>query len=127
MKNNKKSQIKSFDFFNKKDNVEEYTRMYGDINFSVEYPANLQRANIICSILDEIKPEKLIDAGCGTGMPLIQILKMDIDAIGYDKSDNMVKQAKENLEKYGHDPSKVSIGNFEDPIHTFFVVKYPET
>ena len=113
----KKNVIDSYDFFNKESVVEEYTRMYGKINFQNEYPANLQRLLITLSLLKEIKPNNLVDAGCGTGMPLIEILNNGIDASGYDKSKNMVEKAKSNLEKANHDPNRVTIGDFENPIN----------
>ena len=61
----------------------------------IKYPINNLRLNIIKKLL-KYKPKKIIDAGCGSGMPLIQI-KMGFNITGYDKSLEMVNKAKENL------------------------------
>lgn len=109
--------IESYKFFNKESLVEEYSRMYGTPTFDKGYPANRQRLSIIMSLLKNIKPENLVDAGCGSGMPLVEMLSLGFDAIGYDKSTNMVNQAKINLEKNNFASNRVTLGDFQNPKH----------
>ncbi len=111
------NKIKAYEYFNKQDCVNNYTSMYGIPNFKKEYPANKQRLSVIMTLLDKIKPINVIDAGCGAGMPLIEILKMGYNVSGYDKAMNMVEKAKANLSANNLDPERVCIGNFENPMH----------
>lgn len=113
----KKTKIEAFEHFNNKSAIDSYTRMYGSPDFKNGYPANKQRLAIIMTLLDKIKPKNISDAGCGAGMPIIEMLKMGYDVTGYDKSQNMIERAKTNLINNGFDPDKVCIGNFEDPDH----------
>ena len=109
--------IEAFEYFNIESCVNSYNTMYGSPDFKNKYPANKQRLAIIMTLLGKIKPKNINDAGCGAGMPIIEMLKMGYDVTGYDKSQNMIKNAKTNLIKNDFDPDKVCIGNFEDPDH----------
>ena len=93
------NKIKAFQFFNRDISVKEYSDMYKKINLTIRYPANIKREKIFLDLLKKYKPKKIIDAGCGAGMPLIDIKKKGFNIIGYDKSKNMVLEAKENLKK----------------------------
>ena len=67
------SKTNAFKFFNEDYSVKEYSDMYKNINFDVRYPANVRREQIFVKLLKKHKPKKIIDAGCGAGMPLIDI------------------------------------------------------
>jgi SAM-dependent methyltransferase len=107
----------AFEFFNSKKEVEHYNDIYGDMDFSNTYPANSKRLDIFLSIINEINPKKIIDAGCGNGMPIVAMLKKGYLVEGYDKSENMLIQAKKNIVKNGFNANIVDVGNFENPIH----------
>ena len=62
----------SYKFFNKSKNTNHYNKMYK----KKLYEPNVKRLEIIKKLLKIYKPKKIIDAGCGTGMPLIKIKKM---------------------------------------------------
>jgi len=109
--------ILSHKFFNSKDNANHYFQIYKKINFKESYPANVKRLEIFKSLIKKYKPKSIIDAGCGAGMPLIQIKKMGFNIVGYDKAKNMVKEAKANLIKYKLPKNLIDIGNFENPKH----------
>ena len=91
--------ILSHKFFNSKDNANHYFQIYKKINFKESYPADVKRSEIFKSLIKKYKPKIIIDAGCGAGMPLIDIKKRGFNIIGYDKAKNMVLEAKENLKK----------------------------
>lgn len=108
--------ISSYKFFNLKNNIKYYEN-YSKIDFKESYPANIKRLEIFLPLIKKYKPKKIIDAGCGTGIPLIKIKKMGFNISGYDKAKNMVKQAKINLKKNNFDENLIQLGDFENPKH----------
>ena len=109
--------ILSHKFFNSKKETSYYSQLYKKINFEESYPADVKRLEIFKSLIKKHKPKTIVDAGCGAGMPLIQIKKMGFNITGYDKAKNMVKEAKANLIKYKLPEKLIDIGNFENPKH----------
>jgi SAM-dependent methyltransferase len=107
--------IPAYTHFNQNSVVDNYTEMYENIDLNKGYPVNLQRLNIVLSLLDKIQPKKIIDAGCGAGQPLIEILKSGYNVSGYDKSENMILEAKENLSNNNFSKNLVGMGDFENP------------
>ena len=81
------------DYFDNISEIEHYNKIYGELDFATTYPENLKRLEIFLSIIDTIKPSKIIDAGCGNGMPMIAMLEKGYSVSGYDKSENMLIQA----------------------------------
>jgi len=121
-KNKKKENVKKIsaaNFFDIQKQIYHYNEIYseGKPNFKELYPANLQRLNIFLSILNNIKPKTIVDAGCGNGFPLLKLLKDGFKASGYDKSKNMIKEAKKKLSSTGYDSSLATVGDFENPTH----------
>ena len=109
--------IQSYKFFDLKFNTKYYSKIYEKVNLSESYPANLKRLQILLPLIQKYKPKKIIDAGCGAGIPLIKIKKMGFNIYGYDKSINMVKQGKINLKKNNLDENLIQLGNFENAKH----------
>ena len=108
--------INASQFFNKDYSVKEYSDMYKKLDFNdISYPANVKREMIFIELLNKHKPKKIIDAGCGAGMPLVNIKKRGFDIIGYDKAENMVLEAKENLKNNKLSPDLVFYDDFENP------------
>ena len=107
--------IKAFQFFNKDYSVKEYTEVYKKLRLDIRYPANVKREEIFVKLLKKHKPKKIIDVGCGTGMPLIDIKKRGFNIIGYDKAKNMVLESKKNLKKNKLSPDLVFYDDFENP------------
>ena len=105
----------AFQFFNREKEVKQYSDMYKKLDFDFSYPANVKREQIFVELLNKYKPTNIIDAGCGAGMPLIDIKKKGFDIIGYDKAKNMILEAKENLKKNNLSPDLVFYDDFEDP------------
>ena len=91
--------------------------MYKSIDFKKNYPANVKRLEIFTSLLKKYKPKKIVDAGCGSGLPLITIKKMGFNINGYDKAKNMIIEAKINLKKHNLSEDLVKLGDFENPKH----------
>ena len=105
----------AFKFFNNETQVKEYTDMYKDVRLDLRYPANVKREKIFLNLLKKHKPKAIVDAGCGTGMPLIDIKKKGFNIIGYDKAKNMVQEAKDNLIKNNLPPDLIFHDDFERP------------
>ena len=107
--------IKAFKFFDRKYSVDSYSEMYKKLRLDIRYPANVKRLEIFTNLLKKHKPKKIIDAGCGAGMPLIYIKKKGFNIIGYDKAKNMLLKAKENLKINKLSPDLVFSDDFENP------------
>ena len=107
--------VPAFKHFNKKKTANEYSQMYNSKRSHYKYPINKFRLEIIKKLLLKHNPKKIVDAGCGSGMPLIQIKKMGFNIIGYDKSLEMVNKAKKNLKAKNLSEKLVSLGDFEKP------------
>ncbi len=105
----------AFKFFNKEYSIDEYTELYKKIRLDIRYPANVKRLEIFINLLKKHKPKKIIDAGCGAGMPLIQIKKKGFNIYGYDKAKNMVLEAQQNLKKNKLSTDLVFYDDFEKP------------
>ena len=65
----------AFKYFNKEYSVDEYTEVYKKLRLDLRYPANIKRLEIFINLLKKHRPKKIVDAGCGAGMPLIEIKK----------------------------------------------------
>ena len=105
----------AYEFFNSDYSVDRYTELYKKIRLDKRYPANVKRLEIFLNLLKKYKPKKIVDAGCGAGMPLISIKKRGFNIIGYDKAKNMVDEAKKNLEDSRLSSDLVFNDDFENP------------
>ncbi len=113
-----KNKRDAYSFFNTKKQIEHYTDIYNqEPNFKVDYPANKKRLEITIKQLKKINPKKILDAGCGNGLPLINIKKKGFNIEGFDKSKNMVLAAKENLKKNKMDPNLIFNWDFSKKIN----------
>ena len=105
----------AFEFFNSDYSVDRYTELYKKVRLDKRYPANVKRLEIFINLLKKHKPKKIIDAGCGAGMPLIEIKKKGFTITGYDKAPSMVEEAKKNLNKNNLPTNLVFYDDFENP------------
>lgn len=83
------------------------------------YPDHVFRLNIFKELLASLRPTTVLDAGCGSGIPLLTFLNNGYDAYGFDLSPDMVAQAKRNVNRWGYDESRVFHGdldNFDSPM-----------
>lgn len=110
-----KKKIEAYKFFDRGYSVDWYSELYKKLRFDIRYPANVKRLEIIINILKKHKPKKIVDAGCGAAMPLIYIKKSGFNIKGYDKSKNMLIEAKENLKKNKLPIDLVFQDDFENP------------
>ena len=107
--------IDAFKFFNKDFQVKEYSDMYKKLRFDIRYHQNVKREEIFVNLIKKHKPKKIVDAGCGTGMPLIDIKKRGFNIIGYDKAKNILIEAQKNLKKNKLPSNLVFNDDFENP------------
>lgn len=105
----------AFKFFNSDYSIDRYTELYKKVRLDKRYPANVKRLEIFINLLKKHKPKKIVDAGCGAGIPMISIKKKGFNIIGYDKAPGMVKEAKNNLIKYKMKDTLVFKDDFENP------------
>ena len=105
----------AYKFFNKDYSIKEYSALYKKLRLDIRYPSNVKREQIFIKLLKKYKPKKILDAGCGAAMPLINIKKKGFNIIGYDKAKNMLLEAKENLIQNRLSPDLVFYDDFESP------------
>jgi len=97
--------------------AKEYADVYKD-NYE-GYPANQIRLELIVKHLKEKNIKTVLDCGCGTCGPMIRLLNEGFDVKGFDFSEEMVNQGKEELKKSDYDPELVFLGDIEDPFQVF--------
>lgn len=68
------------------------------------------RVKFWLSVID-YKKKKVLEAGCNTGIILIPLLKMGVDAHGFDISRGDINKAKEYLGKHGLAKSRVRVAD----------------
>jgi SAM-dependent methyltransferase len=107
--------VEAYKHFNEEYSVDEYSEMYKKLRLDIRYPANVKRLEIFLNLLDKHKPENIVDAGCGAGMPLIHIKKKGFNITGYDKAKNMILESQENLKNNKLSPDLVFYDDFENP------------
>lgn len=78
------------------------------------YPDHVFRLNIFKDLLASLQPRSVLDAGCGSGIPLLTFLNSGYDAYGFDASLEMVAQAKRNVSRHGHSETRVFHGDLDD-------------
>ena len=89
------------------------------------YPDHVYRLRIFEDLLQKIKPTTVLDAGCGSGVPLVTFLKAGFDAYGFDRSPEMVDETQKRVESAGFEKHRVFQGDldsFERPIGAPFDV-----
>lgn len=97
-----------------------------DQNYRVDgdrYPDHVYRLRIFEALLEKLRPQTVLDAGCGSGVPLISFLNSGLDAYGFDRSAEMVAETRERLRASRHNPMRVFQGDlddFENPINRHF-------
>jgi SAM-dependent methyltransferase len=77
------------------------------------YPDHVFRLNIFKDLLASLRPTHILDAGCGSGIPLLTFLNDGFDAYGFDLSPEMVAQAKKHIQRGGHNESRVFQGDLD--------------
>ena len=89
-----------------------YDTFYAQIYDTIHLPDSTQELEAILKIVGADENSVFLDVGCGTGCTLNALVGSGADCIGVDKSDAMIKVAKD---KYGPDlPAKK--GDATDPI-----------
>jgi len=97
-----------------------------DRNYSFDtdrYPDHVYRLRIFEDLLQSIQPTTVLDAGCGSGVPLSTFLNAGFNAFGFDRSPEMVAVSQRRLQKDGHDSSRAFLGDldsFQRPISVQF-------
>ena len=77
------------------------------------YPDHVFRLRIFLDLLKKIQPKSLLDAGCGSGVPLATFLKAGFNAYGFDRSPEMVQETSKRLSANGLDPSRAFEGDLD--------------
>jgi 2-polyprenyl-3-methyl-5-hydroxy-6-metoxy-1,4-benzoquinol methylase len=84
-------------------------------NISLEYPANYFRLQLLLKSFANKNIKKVIEVGVGDGTPLSMLARAGIDIWGFDFAKNMVKKARETIQKIGVNPDRIFWGDIQDP------------
>ena len=77
------------------------------------YPANLIRLKLIIKRLKANNSKKILDAGCGTAIPMIKLLKLGFDMNGFDYSIEMVSFGRKELKLAKFEPNLIYQADLE--------------
>lgn len=91
-----------------------YTQQYQP-DYSEEYPANAIRLKMVMDLLKKQGVKKVLDIGCGSGKPMIELMKNGYDVVGFDFSKEMVKAGKHELKKAGFFTKRIFHDDLECP------------
>ena len=78
-----------------------------DFDLTKAYPGNRIRFDIFQRLLDRQPPTAIMDAGCGSATPMLQLLNAGFDVHGFDPSEKMVAEGQVTLDKGGYEPDRV--------------------
>lgn len=100
------------------DLVQEYRGQYDRARLENpdEYTANYFRLQHILQLLPEFGVKRILDAGCGEGSPMVQLLKSGYDVKGFDFVPEMVQGAKRLLAENSFEEDRACWGDITDLI-----------
>lgn len=94
--------------------AETYDKNYS--NNHDRYPDHIYRLRIFQDLLRTLGPETVLDAGCGSGVPLVEFLHSGYDAFGFDRSSEMVRVSRDRLTAEGLDATRVFEGDLDSVV-----------
>jgi SAM-dependent methyltransferase len=77
------------------------------------YPSNRVRMDHCLDRLAKAGAHRVLDAGCGTGIILLELLRRGYDAYGFDLSTEAIAACRIRLEASGYDPARARVGDLE--------------
>lgn len=107
---------------NAKDTIREYDKLAE--NYDKDYykknpkvNANWVRVELVGNRFKALKCKKVVDAGCGSGEPMIRFMKKGIkDVRGFDISPKMVQVSKDKMMDYNLNPRIIELADLERKI-----------
>lgn len=88
---------------------------YNDTYYYPNSPDTI-RLKIILRRFKELGCKTVVDAGCGSGYPMLKLLKQGFDARGFDFSPGMVTVSKNSLKKAGYPEEYACFGDIEKEV-----------
>jgi SAM-dependent methyltransferase len=105
-----------------------YNKYFKLRNIQNDFYHNYKVPQYILKLIDEIKPKKILDYGCGTGQLLKELKKLNHDVVGMDSSDEAITIAKEGglevIKIYNLDVDKIDHKNKYDLIIVSHVLEH---
>lgn len=98
--------------------TEFYNKTQGTFDISYDwngpiYPSNRVRMDHCLDQLAKAGAYRILDAGCGTGIILLELLARGYDAYGFDLSHEAIVECRARLLAAGHDPGRALEGDLE--------------
>jgi len=79
------------------------------------YAGDRFRATLVCQVLQELGCKRVLDIGCGTAYPAMELIEAGMEVRGFDLSPGMISQAKKKLEQKGLPLDTFEVGDLLDP------------
>ena len=79
-----------------------------------KYPFNRIRLDFVMDILKERGAKKILDVGCGSCRPMIEMLEKGFNVVGFDISDKMLEEGKRDLSAAGFSADLAFKADIED-------------
>lgn len=91
-----------------------------------QYGGDVYRIELVRQLMAQHKPASILDVGCGTGEPMVNLLADGFNVRGFDFSPGMISIAKQKLRDRGHSTSLAEVGDLLDPniVQTFGKERY---
>ena len=86
---------------------------YDEAALLTTHSANRFRLRIALELLRRAAPARVLDVGCGSGEPLVAMLRAGFDAWGFDRAEAMVVQARRTLAAAGFPEDRVFEADME--------------
>jgi len=100
------------DWFNERS--EEYDKLYYEGDGTV-YCGDKYRLQHVSQMVDELRPARILDIGCGSGIVSMELVGRGHKVVGVDLSEGMIAQAKQKARTKGYDPDNFVVGDILDP------------
>lgn len=88
-------------------------QQYDEASALAVHSANRFRLRIALELLRKLRPTRVLDVGCGSGEPLVAMLRAGHDAWGFDRAEDMVAEARKTLAGAALPENRVFHGDME--------------
>jgi 2-polyprenyl-3-methyl-5-hydroxy-6-metoxy-1,4-benzoquinol methylase len=92
----------------------EYDKVYYEGDGTV-YCGDKYRLQHVSQIVDALRPARILDIGCGSGIVSMELVRRGHTVVGIDLAEGMIAQAKQKAQAAGYDPNNFMVGDILDP------------
>ncbi len=85
--------------------------------YDLIFPVSAEQEQFFAELVRDFKPQRVLDAACGSGSQLLCFAKRGLSSFGFDADPEMVKLARKKLS--GYEKATVEIGKFDQLTEIF--------